>query len=339
MKRPSSRQLARPDGKLFTRPPFARFKHILDTLQRGVKPTRRRLAQECDVTVKTIQRDLDFMRDRMRMPIEFDPEHGGYRLTKPLDGTAQLDLTPGEMIAIFVTERALAAYRGSAVEAPLRLAFEKLALALDGNVSIPLSELGTNVSVRQFQAAPVDLKVFQTLATAVQRQESVEIDHVKLGEKKAKTRKVEPYHLACVQAAWYVIGHDLRSDEIRTFHLGRIKRVSLLGVNFQRPRLFHLDKYLSGALGIFRGKGEHAIVLRFDAWAAQLVRERVVHPTQRLQELTDGGVELRMTLNSLEEIEPWVLSWGGHVRVVGPKELIRRIRASGVALAANHGEG
>ena len=57
----------------------------------------------------------------------------------------------------------------------------------------------------------------------------------------------------------------------------------------------------------------------------KLVRERIWHPSQKIQELADGGLELTLQLSSLLEIEPWVLSWGEHVRVLGPVELKRRV--------------
>ena len=52
------------------------------------------------------------------------------------------------------------------------------------------------------------------------------------------------------------------------------------------------------------------IVLRFSGRAAQLVRERNWHSSQQIQKLADGNLELSLTLNSLEEIVPWILSWG-----------------------------
>lgn len=58
---------------------------------------------------------------------------------------------------------------------------------------------------------------------------------------------------------------------------------------------------------------------------SQLVRERIWHPSQKIQELADGGLELTLQLSSLHEIEPWVLSWCEHVQVLGSAELKKRI--------------
>ena len=69
------------------------------------------------------------------------------------------------------------------------------------------------------------------------------------------------------------------------------------------------------------------IVLRFSGRAAQLVRERNWHPSQQIQELADDNLELSLTLNSLEEIVPWILSWGKDCEVVRPVKLQRKVRS------------
>jgi len=56
------------------------------------------------------------------------------------------------------------------------------------------------------------------------------------------------------------------------------------------------------------------------------VRERDWHPSQKFRELRGGEIELEMTLGALEEIERWILSWGEHAKVVGPKILAESVR-------------
>jgi proteasome accessory factor B len=340
MPRPSRRRLAlsRTSLSLRTRPPLERIQQILAILRQNACPTRQSLAADLEVTTKTIQRDIDFLRDRLRVPIEFDRDRGGYVLTGPCDNLPRIDLDASELISIFVAHKALQAYRGTVYEAPLRSAFDKLAASLEGRVSVSFNELDAAISFRQFEARPIELKVFQALATAVQKQKMVEIDYLKLGAKKPRKRCIDPYHLACVHGQWYVIGHDHSSGELRTFHLGRVRSARLMADGFIRDKHFDIQKYLSGSFGIFSGKGSYRVVLHFDEWASRLVRERCWHGSQKLQELTHGGVELTLHLNSLEEIEPWVLSWGAHVRVIGPRELKNRIRKAARALLDFHSD-
>lgn len=334
MPRPSRRRAALPTSPpgLRTRPPLERFQQILDVLRNDACPSRQRLAAELEVTTKTIQRDIDFLRDRFRAPIEYDRDRGGYVLNGPVDDLPRVDLTPGELVSIYVAQKALRAYRGTAFETPLRSAFEKLAQSMEGHVSLAVHELEAGLSFRSFETSPVELRVFQTVATGVQKQKGLEIDYQKLGTRKSRKRKIEPYHLVCHAGTWYCIAHDPQAGEMRTFHLGRMKGARLLADGFKRPASFRVEQFLEGSLGIFTGRGTHEVVIQFDRWAAQLVRERRWHPSQKLQELTQGGLEMTLHLNSLEEVEPWVLSWGGHAAVAHPRELKIRIRAAAEAM-------
>ena len=69
-------------GEALSRPPFERMMRIHDALQAGRFPNARKLAETCEVSEKSIQRDLDFMRDRLHFPIEYDPKKWGYFYTK-----------------------------------------------------------------------------------------------------------------------------------------------------------------------------------------------------------------------------------------------------------------
>jgi len=60
------------------------------------------------------------------------------------------------------------------------------------------------------------------------------------------------------------------------------------------------------------------VLIRFDELAADYIREKRWHPSQQLAELEDGGVQLRLKLSSLAEIQRWILSWGGGATVLAP---------------------
>lgn len=79
--------------------------------------------------------------------------------------------------------------------------------------------------------------------------------------------------------------------------------------------------------------------MKFDAFAARLVSERSWHESQRIREAADGSMVLQMELGGLEEIERWILSWGSHVRVLAPGQLVKRIAAEAQAVAAIYVRG
>ena len=77
--------------------------------------------------------------------------------------------------------------------------------------------------------------------------------------------------------------------------------------------------------------------VRFQPFAAQLVRERIWHHSQRIKELRDGGLELQLQLGSLEEIERWILSWGDQAEVLEPARLRQRLAEVGRKFVARYG--
>ena len=303
------------------------MQQIFSAIKSGQFPNRHRLAADIEVTIKTIQRDLDFMRERLNLPIAFDQEGGGYRFTQPISSFPMVELTEAELVSVFIGQKALAQYKGTPFEAPLRSAFDKLTSNLTGRLTMAWSDLDALVSFKSFEISPVDLTTFQAVSESVRKSVELAFDYKKLDSTKYEKRTLQPYHLACVQDQWYVIGHCLKRKALRTFVLARMKNAKLGSATFVRPGDFSIEKHLKDSFGVFTAKGSHTVRLKFDPFAGQLVRERVWHPSQKIQELADGGVELTLQLSSLHEIEPWVLSWGEHVRVVGPAELKRRVTA------------
>ncbi len=298
---------------------------IFCAIKAGNCPNRTGLAGEIEVTTKTIQRDIDFMRDRLNLPIAYNGERKGYEFTQPVESFPMVELSEAELISVFVAQKALTQYKGTPFEHPLRSAFDKLVSGLDGKITLSWDDLDSFISFRSFEIVPTDLKTFQVVSEAVRKSSVLRFDYKKLNASSFEKRAVEPYHLACIQNQWYCFGHDINRREMRTFVLARMRNAVGTGQTFTKSKRFSLQDHLKDSLGVFSAMGKHNIRIRFDNFAAQLVRERVWHPSQQIQELTGGEIEFRVTLSSLHEIEPWVLSWGEHARVDAPNVLRKRV--------------
>ncbi len=308
-----------------TRPPLERMQRIFRVIKEGGHPSRITLAKEIEVTTKTIQRDIDFMRDRLHLPIAHNREKNGYEFTSPVESFPMLELNNAELVAVFVAQKALGQFKGTPFENPLRSAFEKLTSGLKGKVSVPWLEVDSLISFRNFDVASTDMGVFQTVSEAVQQGRILQFEYKKLNSLVFETRRVEPCHLACVLNQWYCFAFDPKRRAFRAFVLVRMRNPKVTPEEITDPKPFSIDAYLKGSLGVFNAKGNNTIRIKFDAFAAQLVRERSWHPSQKMQDTEDGGLELQLRLSSLEEVEPWVLSWGKHARVLANEELRKRI--------------
>jgi predicted DNA-binding transcriptional regulator YafY len=152
------------------------------------------------------------------------------------------------------------------------------------------------------------------------------ITYRKPGRSLAEQRTIDPWHLANINGEWFLFAWDHLRKDLRTFVPARIQSVKKTGETFARPDKFSLDARLRGSFGVHSGQGEYRVVLRFDAMTADYVREKKWHPSQTTKNLKDGGLELRLTLTSLGEIQRWILGWAGHAVVVSPKELADSVR-------------
>ena len=305
-------------------------------LRAGSFPNCRKIAEEIEVSSKTIQRDIDFMRDRLGLPIEYHPTRFGFHYTEEVASFPSIDVSEGEIAALFVAQKALAQYQGTPFERPLRSAFRKITDGLKERVSFSWSDMDDLISFHSAGASVSDLELFEVVSQAVLRSVEIEFEYRKLKSSKYEARRVRPFHIASLENQWYLFGEDLARGQLRTFALPRMRNVRTTSTRFRRPADFSIDKVLRGSFGVFAGGKKQRIRLKFDEFAARLVSERTWHESQRIRSAKDGSMTLELELAGLEEIERWVLSWGTHVRVLEPKELIERIRAAAETVAQSY---
>ena len=316
------------------RPPLERMLRIHQALQAEKFPNATKLAAELEVSTKSIQRDLDFMRDRLELPIEYNPQRFGYHYTAEVTSFPTMHITEGELVALVIAEKALEQYRGTQFEKPLLSAIRKIEQSLPDTISLNLADIEQTISFRTRAEPILNLETFDVLAKATAQRRQLELTYRKAGNREGEVRIIDPYHLANINGEWYLYAYDHARKDIRTFVPARVLSVKPTGKTFPRPQKFSLEKRLRDSFGVHSGEGQFDVQLRFDARVADYVREKKWHESQQLRELKNGGVELTLKLSSLIEIERWVLSWGGDVQVIKPKELSEKIRAAAKQILA-----
>jgi len=323
---------------LHSRPPLERMLRIHQAIQGGQVPNTTTLGRQLEVSTKTVQRDLEFMRDRLELPLEYHPQRFGYHYTEEVNSFPTLQLTEGELFALLVAEKALQQYRGTNFERPLLSALKKMEQSLPETVSVNLTDLSEAISFRTRAESIQNLEVFDALAKSVSRREQLEIHYRKPGQAEAEARVVDPYHLGNINGEWFLFGYDHLRKDIRTFVPARIKSARPTGSRFAKTRGFSLEKRLKDSFGVHSGAGRYDVVIRFAPEVADYIREKRWHHSQELKELRGGRVELKLRLSSLGEVERWVLSWAGRATVIRPRELARSVREAARSILKAAGE-
>lgn len=270
-------------------------------------------------------RYLELLRDDFGAPLAFDRRKGGYFFTEPWDFPFP-ELTEGEVLSLFILVNVLKQFSGTPLEGALESLRKKLEKFLPSPFSGTSAPLGMMLSPFVSVLRPrVEVgKVFGVLFEAIRSRRRVHLTYRSISSGEVTTRKVEPYHLYNFEGVWYLCGFCLLRGELRDFALDRVVDVTILDEGFTIPSDFDPEEYLSRAFRMFRGE-TCSVTVRFDAYQARWIRERIWHPTQRVTELGGGELLFEVEANP-EEIKRWVIGYGSHAEIVSPPSLREEVK-------------
>ncbi len=324
-----------------TRPPLRRFLAIDRAVRAGRYPTAEAMARELEVNRRTIFRDIDFMRHTLGAPLQVCRTHRGYHYTEPDWRLPFFSLTEGELVALFVAERVLQQYRGTAFEVDLTRAFRKITEQLGDEVTLNLAELDEAHSFRLSAPTPQDVETFRRLVAAVRARRSVRITYWTASRDEVNHRTIDPLHLANIDGDWFLLAHCHRRNRVLTFVPSRIRELHVTDETFAPPVGFSPQAHLAGSFRVIREEHGHVhhVRLRFSPFAARYVGERTWHPSQTSSRLADGRLEIELHVASLIEIRKWALSFGSDCEVIAPDELRDQIREEARKMLETHAVG
>ena len=208
---------------------------IHQAIQSGKHPNAVSLAVELEVSSKSIHRDLEFMRDRLELPLEYSAARNGYYYTEEVSAFPTLQITEGELFALLVAEKALQQYRGTTFERPLLSAFKKMAASLPDTISLNLADWEQTISFRTSAEPILNLENFDTLAKAAAQRRQLQLTYRKPGRRETELRVVDPYHLANINGEWFLFAWCHLRRDIRTFVPARIQAVKLHRQDLRPP--------------------------------------------------------------------------------------------------------
>jgi predicted DNA-binding transcriptional regulator YafY len=310
-----------------TKSQFNRLLELDRHIRSGSYPNCITFASEWEVAQKTIQRDIEYLRDSLGAPIEYDREKKGYYYTDTTWFLPSLTLSEGDLFYLMLASKVLEQYRGTPVAAHVEKVFAKVAESLPEKIAIKPEWVFSHFSFTQPPAKPVDHAIWETTVRGLLHRRSVRILYRSMESGKNKERVIDPYHMANLQGEWYVFAWCHREKMVIQFAIPRMKSAVLTSATFEEPKDFDPQKILSSTFGRFALSDKPQTVrLLFDKEVAPWVLEREWSPRQKVAKRKNGDIELSFPAAGLFEVFRWVLSWGRHVKAIGPEELKRMVR-------------
>ncbi|GHV45867.1 WYL domain-containing protein [Spirochaetia bacterium] len=296
-------------------------------IREGGFPNAATLAKKLEMTPRTIQRDIEYMRDMYSAPIEYDYDHRGYYYSEPNFFIKSVLLTEGEFFSITLFDQMLEQYRNTPLEDDLRRIFAKIAQSLPATVSVQSAFLNNQMSFIPDTAGKVDPKVFKAIFTALKTKSTITFDYQPLSKETYMKRTVDPYHAISQKGNWYVIGLCHDKNEPRMFTFSRIQNAALTKKHFTIPPTFNPNDYFDREMGVWASSREPVTVeLLFDKEIRTFAIDRQWHSGQTVEQRKDGSVYVKFTTTQMPEVLRWVLGQGHTVKVLGPGELVDMVR-------------
>ncbi len=305
---------------------LARLKELLELSGRGY--TTRELAQTTGMHQRTLQRDIALLQSELGMPLI--EERGRYALPRP-ERLPPLRLNLQQARALLVAVRLFLRHSDHG-DPDASGALAQLARIMPEEVRGVVSAAAATIDHRAFDAEFA--RNLQAVTQAWARRRVLRLSYRSAGKRHPAEVVVHPYFIEPSAAGYalYLIGWSATHRQIRTFKIERIVSAELLPESFELPADFDIEQLLSSAWGIIWGEGTQ-VRLRFAPKVAWRVRESRWHPTQTMEDLADGGVELRLAVASPMELGRWVRGWGDSVEVIEPASLRSELREEALKLA------
>ncbi len=232
-----------------------------------------------------------------------------------------------ELLASFFVERLAHIAKGTALESNINSLLKKsrqlvaphVFKSFEGGVT---SDVFGSTFTGYVDYGPHSEKIDRILTAASECRRCV-ITYRRIWREKPSQFEADPYMLVYHKGALYALVHVPRHSNFIFLPIQRINAVEFTKENFARDSSFSLEKLKENRFGIF-GHSDlkpEKVVLKFSPDIADVVAERIWHPTQKLQWHRDGSLTLTMKVVISDELRSWVAGWLGYVRVLKPKIL------------------
>jgi predicted DNA-binding transcriptional regulator YafY len=298
-----------------------------EAIRSGSCPSIAKLARKAEVNKRTIERDIEYLRDMYKAPIEYDRQRRGYYYSEPNFFIKSVILTEGELFSLALFDRLLEQYRNTPLEAALRRIFDKIVRSLPDNVTVSTSALSPQISVISDHQGQIDAGVFEGIFTALKTKRTISFDYRPLQKTTVARRTADPYHAICQRGNWYFIGHCHDMNKPRMFSFSRVKKLELTKKHFAIPPGFRSDSYFDKEMGVFASaRTPYTVELLIGSEIGTFALERQWHDTQTVEQREDGSVYVKFTTTQMPEVLRFVLGQGHTVKALAPPELIAMVK-------------
>jgi predicted DNA-binding transcriptional regulator YafY len=306
---------------------FARLFRLIEILARSRRGLPlARIAENEGWKLRSLYRDIEALQ-LAGFPIV--QEAARFRLMEGFLPAAQIGIDSEELLALHLASQQAAGWSGTRLGDALRRLYGKLATPGKGTGKLLPPGLG-----KAFTLATPGARDYSRFRDAVSVLDRAAREHIVVDARYESVdgvvtkRAIEPaqLHWDSQLETLYVIAWCRLRKDIRIFATHRFQAVSPRRETFEPRPDVSSQTALKHAFRVWRADRVVRVRLRFIGRAARLAGERRWHASQKTAAQQDGSLLFEADVAGLDEIMPWILSFGSECAVLEPADLRERVR-------------
>lgn len=301
-----------------------------------------RLQEGLEVSRATFNRDMKYLRDRLRAPILYIRERGGYCLDRAVTERHEL---PGlwfsgqEAAALLSFYGFLERLQPGLLRDCLAPLQPRLLALIEENSRHTLAEMQARIRVLPLAARTHAPFAFAAIAQATLARKRLTLKYYNRQRDEQTTREISPQRLVHYRDNWYIDAWDHGKKALRTFALDCVRAAQALDARARDIAETTLDAELGSGYGIFAGRKTQWAKLRFTPERARWVANEHWHPKQKAHYESDGHYVLAVPYTDDRELLMDILKYGADVEVLAPPALRLRVADALEAAASPYRPG
>jgi predicted DNA-binding transcriptional regulator YafY len=345
--RPKPPRVGRPTGKFTQHRRLDLLREKLDVHATGL--TLDELAGLLRVTTRSVRR---YLRELARVTelesIALRPGSAHLWRIKPSERGRSVSLRRTQAYALLAARQVFDVFRGSALFDEIDVALREIAQVARRPLvrAAVRGDISSDARLEErFACVPPVPRAYTTrsddIDAAFQAMAELRVLRFRYAEESGKETRItaHPYALIIHCGSITCLAHDPGRALTRAFVFDRMRELEASNKErFELPPDFAIGDWLQGDFGVARAVRTIRFLLEFEPRAADSVRSRRVHPSQKLAVAADGRVRASLALPEAPEIlaqlRSWILGFGSAVRVLEPREFAAEI-AEELRLAAD----
>ena len=315
-----------------------RLSKIHTKIKSGCYPNSHQLAYDNEVSVPTISRDIEFLRERFGAPIEYDAAHRGYYYTKNFDMPLNM-VSAKDILTLSLTKQLLSQYEGS----PIYNEISSIISMLSDSQGIGKSDFLKRVAAPPLPKGVMNDNAWNVVLECLQENTLLKFDYNGRWKTETTHRLLRPYQVLLQDGMYYVFGFDENADGgkggERLFNLSRMKNLENTKQSFELPEDFEFSSRCGGGrFGAFKEAEKVQYEIDFYDDARQFVKDCIWADDQKFYEIEEENTTtICFTSSQSTKVLEWVLSQGMKAKPIAPESFVERWKNEIRAMMKNAG--